>query len=506
MAGSSYSSNRVSRSAQIRARLNHPIIDSDGHTIENPKVLAEYIKGESGSKTAERFVAWGGAYLSSQAGGRSEDGSWVIPGESIAEARDRGITRGPWWGMPAANTLDRATAMLPKLLYERLDELGLDYSVLYTTLGFSLIGIEDEELRRASCRALNRLRADMTAGFEDRLSAAAVIPMHTPDEAIEELEYAVKELGMKTAMIASFVKRPIPIIARTNRDAARFAYTLDVFGIDSEYDYDPLWAKCEELGIAPTFHSLGYTWGSRQSHSNYVYNHVGSFAASAEAICKGLLLGGVPMRFPKLRFGFLEGGVAWAVILYCDLIAHWHKRNGKAMREVLNPALVDQKLFAGLVERYARRRTDGDLAILQEFGSAPSGTLSSDMAIDEFEKSGIQSAEDIWKIFVEQFYFGCEGDDPLNAMAFNSRGVPFDARLKPLYGSDVAHWDVPDMSKIVEEAYELVEREIIGEADLQSLLFDNAVSFWTANNPNFFKGTRVEAAVARRRSELAISS
>jgi len=246
----------VSTSAQIRARLNHPIIDSDGHTIENPAVLAEYIKAEGGSKVADQFAASGGGY------------GLVIAGENLAEARDRRITRGPWWGIPAANTLDRATAMLPKLLYERLDELGLDYSVLYTTIGFSLIGIEDEELRRASCRALNRMRADMTAGFGDRLTAAAVIPMHTPQEAIQELEYAVQELGMKSAMIASFVKRPIPLISRKYPDAGRFAYTLDVYGIDSDHDYDPFWSKCQELGIAPTFHSLGYTWGSRQSYSN----------------------------------------------------------------------------------------------------------------------------------------------------------------------------------------------------------------------------------------------
>jgi hypothetical protein len=211
------------------------------------------------------------------------------------------------------------------------------------------------------------------------------------------------------------------------------------------------------------------------------------------------------VRFPKLRFGFLEGGVAWGVMCYCDLVGHWHKRNGKSMREVLNPELIDQKLFASLVDRYARRKTDGDLAILQRLGSAANGTACSDMPIDEFEKSGIRAAEDIGKIFAEQFYFGCEGDDPLNAMAFNPRGIPFEARLKPLYGSDIGHWDVPDMSKIAEDAYELVAHGVINESDLQSLLFDNAVSFWTANNPDFFKGTRVEGAAARRRGELAIS-
>ena len=348
-----------------------------------------------------------------------------------------------------------------------------------------------------SCRALNQMRAEMIAGFGDRLTAAAVIPMHTPQEAIAELQYAVGELGMKSAMIASFVKRPVPAIARRYPEAARYAYTLDVYGIDSDYDYDPFWAKCEELGIAPTFHSLGYTWGSRQSFSNYVYNHVGSFAASAEAICKGLLLGGVSRRFPKLRFGFLEGGVAWAVACYCDLLGHWHKRSGKAMRETLDPSLVDEKLFASLVEQYARPKTEGALASLQDF---PGGL--GDMPIDEFEKSGIQSPQDIRDIFVERFYFGCEGDDPLNALAFNARGIPFEARLKPLYGSDIGHWDVTDMSEIVEEAYELVEHGTIGGPELQALLFDNAITFWTANNPDFFKGSSVETAVARRRSEL----
>ena len=53
--------------------------------------------------------------------------------------------------------------------------------------------------------------------------------------------------------------------------------------------------------------------GSRRSISNYVYNHIGSFAAANDAFCKALFLGGVTRRFPELNFGFLEGGVAWAI-------------------------------------------------------------------------------------------------------------------------------------------------------------------------------------------------
>jgi predicted TIM-barrel fold metal-dependent hydrolase len=98
-------------------------------------------------------------------------------------------------------------------------------------------------------------------------------------------------------------------------------------GLESEYDYDPVWAKCVALGVVPTFHSSSHSIGTRVSYSNYVYIHIGHFAAAGEAVCKSLFLGGVTRRFPGLKFGFLEGGVGWACMLYSDLISHWKKRN-----------------------------------------------------------------------------------------------------------------------------------------------------------------------------------
>ena len=40
----------------------------------------------------------------------------------------------------------------------------------------------------------------------------------------------------------------------------RHAFWLDTFCLDSEYDYDPVWAKCVELKVPPTFHSPGMGW------------------------------------------------------------------------------------------------------------------------------------------------------------------------------------------------------------------------------------------------------
>ena len=106
--------------------------------------------------------------------------------------------------------------------------------------------------------------------------------------------------------------------------------------------------------------------------------------------------------------------------------------------------------------------------------------------------SGVRSIADIRDIFVSQFYFGCEGDDPLNALAFDPMGTAFDAKLLALYGSDIGHWDVPDMRECAEEAYELVEHGMVKLEELREFLFVNPVKFWTATNPNFFKGTAVE--------------
>jgi len=45
----------LSKSAQVRARLNHPVIDSDGHTVEFQPLLRDYIRQVAGPKVAERY-------------------------------------------------------------------------------------------------------------------------------------------------------------------------------------------------------------------------------------------------------------------------------------------------------------------------------------------------------------------------------------------------------------------------------------------------------------------
>ena len=105
------------------------------------------------------------------------------------------------------------------------------------------------------------------------------------------------------------------------------------------------------------------------------------------------------------------------------------------------------------------------------------------------------SKSDIRDLFVPNFYFGCEADDPVTSSAFDSKRNPFKAKLNVVFGSDIGHFDVPDMLEVIEEAHEMVDEDMITAEDFRDFVFTNPVKLWTAVNPDFFKGTVVEGAV-----------
>jgi predicted TIM-barrel fold metal-dependent hydrolase len=478
------------RSADVRARVGHPIIDSDGHVVEFEPALLDYIRDVGGSDVLERYkTAWDTAFYF----------RWnhISP----AERREFRAPRPVFWPYPAKNTLDRATAALPRLLHQRLDEMGLDFTILNPSQGLFAPHIGDDELRRVVCRAFNNYHADIFKDYADRITPAACVPMNTPAEAIEELEH-ISRLGLKVAMMAAFVRRPIPGLAKQAPEMARYLSWMDNLCLDSEYDYDPVWAKCVELKITPTFHSFGLNWGSRISISNFMYNQIGHFAAAADCICKALFLGGVTRRFPTLKFAFKEGGVGWAVSLYCALYERWHKRNLRTLESV-NPAGLDLDLYRELCRKYGDKfvegRLDGKL-VLSELQSGGGGDPSE---WDEWRHCGIAQASDVYDRFVPHFFFGCEGDDRVTSWAFDGRRNPLGARLNAIYGSDLGHYDLTDMRDAAVEAYENVEHGLMTEEDFRDFVFVNPIKLHCGMNPDFFKGTVVESEANKVMAEIA---
>src|SRR5215204_1908143 len=305
------------RAEEIHDSLKHPVIDGDGHWMEPIPIFLEYLSEVGGAKSVDQIRAiW-----------HARD-TWY---RSNWEERQHNRTRRAiWWGA-TSNTFDKATALLPALLNERLPELGIDFALIYPSFGLSINGIAQDDLHRAAVRAYNMMTSDMFAPFTARFAPVAMIPSHTPDEALEELEYAVKERGFKAIMLRGNEERPIPSAAEAINDRQKAAWYIDTIALDSPYDYEPLWRRCVELGVAVTQHSGSGRWQDRASISNFTFNNVGHFAESNHAFARGVFLGGLVRRYPSLNFGFMEGGVSWACQQYVDMVAHWEKRRPEGL-------------------------------------------------------------------------------------------------------------------------------------------------------------------------------
>jgi len=283
-------------------------------------------------------------------------------------------------------------------------------------------------------------------------------------------------------------------VRRTTPGGATY---VDFLALDSPYDYDPFWRRCEEAGIAVTAHGGSIGWPDRTSPTNSVFNHVGHFANASDGFCKALVLGGVPGRFPALRFAFLEGGVAWACQLYADLVGHWEKRNVDALLANLRPSNLDLELLRRLFERHGGSMLRGRFEEFVAFSSTTRPHTSLDELTagepDLDELAGVGDPTEMREWFGDRFFFGCESDDPMTASAFDGKaGV----RLRAMFGSDIGHFDVPDMTQVLPAAYSLVERGVMTSDDFEQFVFGNAVRLHTANNPGFFDGTKVAEAAA----------
>jgi predicted TIM-barrel fold metal-dependent hydrolase len=471
--------------ARIRAKLDHPVIDGDGHWIESLPVLVDYLAQVAGGDMAEQYRR-----------AQSRRGAWYEA--SWDERRARRLGRGNWW-ITTADTFDFATAMLPGLMAARMDELGLDYGIVYPTRCLGANTIAQDDLRQALCRAYNTMVADVFADHRARLTPAALIPCYTPREAIAELDHAIQTLGLKAASCKGSIPRPVPAFATVDRGPS--PVYIDALGLDNPTDYDPLWQRCADLGVAVTIHQASNGWPTRSSFSNGEFNRLGHAADAHVPVTKALFLGGVVRRFPNVTFAFLEGGVAYAVELLCNLLGGWEKRHFAAMEQHLKPTNIDVARLGTLIAAHGYRA-------LQDKGSEAIDALQLEdlvaretAALDDYAELGVQSGAELSELFARNFYFGCEADDATTLWGFDRR-MP--RRLKAILGTDVGHWDVTDFDEVLPETWELVEHELIERADFKELTFANAVELHTRMNPRFFDGTRVEGAVEAHLAGLRI--
>ena len=347
------------------------IIDADGHVIEDAslaKFLPEPYTGHS-----------------------------PLGGLRLFPALDH-LHNGPTKTLPGAFN----PAGLPEWL-QFLEDVGIEKTVLYTTGGLSSGNITSRDWAIALCTTYNNWLHETYLKVSPRFKGMALIPMQDVEAAVLELRRAVTELGMLGAMLPSNglagnlgAKQYWPVYA----EAERLGCSLSVHGGAH------LRMGLDHLDVYPGTHALGHPFGLMIS-------------------CAGIVMNGIFDKFPGVRIAFLEGGVAWLLLVL--------------------------ERFDRSYDTHIPHNTRGDIIRLQD-GEKVSGYIK------RLIKEG-------------RFFVGCEGEEPEIGTAIKRVGPqPF------LFSSDYPHEVNSAMCK--HELAEIVGHEEMNDTDKESVLHRNAESFY----------------------------
>ena len=175
-----------------------------------------------------------------------------------------------------------------------MDAQGIDAVVLYPSIGLFVPFLPElsADESAAACRSYNDWMAEYCATDTARMSGTALVPIADVELAVEEATRA-KQLGLIGIMV-----RPNHLYGRNVGDPA----------------YDPLWARCVQLGLTVSVHEglglRGPTIGTDRFGA-FAPRHALSHPMEQMAAMASFVLDGAFERHPELRVAFLESGTGW---------------------------------------------------------------------------------------------------------------------------------------------------------------------------------------------------
>src|SRR5262249_15843954 len=222
------------------------------------------------------------------------------------------------------------TLVLGPARIRALDDFGIDVQVLSHQGGWwyglgrdparQLITIQNEKL------------AEWCTAHPDRFAGLASVALQHPDLASEQLEEAVKRLGLRGVGIAGHVAGEIPSLPK----------------------FDPFWAKAEELGVLVFVHPGGADNIIREGAlrgPGDLGNIIGNPLETTFFLSR-MIFDGALDRFPRLKIcgahagGYLPSYLGRADVA-CDVRANANCANKKHPREYFRgQILADSMVFS----------------------------------------------------------------------------------------------------------------------------------------------------------------
>jgi aminocarboxymuconate-semialdehyde decarboxylase len=227
----------------------------------------------------------------------------------------------------SASVLHNVTSMLPAAgarmttLDKRLgdmDAMGIDIQAISPSPS-QFYYWADPELATAIVQRCNQQIADICARHPHRLVGLGSVALQHPRLAAEQLEHAVRQLGLRGVEISS---------SAAGRE-------LD------DPQFDAFWAVAERLGCLIFLHPFGTTLGPRLNRY-YLSNVIGQPLETTIALSH-LIYGGVLDRFPRLRICAAHGG--GYLPFYIGRSEHAYRVRPEARRMTRSPAQYLRQLW-----------------------------------------------------------------------------------------------------------------------------------------------------------------
>jgi hypothetical protein len=184
-----------------------------------------------------------------------------------------------------------------------MDLEGIETSVLFPTSSFAVNSMVEREYAVAYARAYNDFISDVCQQTP-RLKGVALVPLQDPKAAVEEANRAVTKLGLSSIAVASQGMK-------------------EHLGSQTFW---PLYEEMERLNVPLCVHNRREGPAGEIRFDSFIFMHTIGRPVETFIQFAGLMYGGVPERFPKLRIAFLECGVGWVPYWMERMDEEWEKR------------------------------------------------------------------------------------------------------------------------------------------------------------------------------------
>ena len=174
-----------------------------------------------------------------------------------------------------------------------LDEIGLDYAVLYPTAGLGVGMIQDPDWAVAVCRGYNSWLDAAYRQVDPRLVGVALLPLQDVDAAVKELRRSVTELGMVGGMLP----------ANSANMGVRSPLGDELFW--------PLYEEAQRLDVPLAVHGAPSVGLGIDFNRSVTFANVLEHPLSVMIQLASMFLEGVFDEFPDLRIAYLEANTVW---------------------------------------------------------------------------------------------------------------------------------------------------------------------------------------------------